>query len=245
MKVGVMQPYLFPYVGYFQLINHVDRWVVFDDAQFISKGWINRNRILHPEVNKEWQYITVPLKKHSRKSRIMDVEVNDDVRWKEELLGKLTFYKKKAPFYSETRNFIENCLNQSGSALSDWVVSTLNDTCDYLDIPFDCSIFSEMQLNTDGVEHAGQWALEIADRLGADEYVNPHGGYEIFHEDEFSGRDIKLRFLKSKLTPYIQRRGGFVPGLSIVDVMMWNDKDNIREMLNDYEIKSYSELMAG
>ena len=79
MRVGIMQPYVFPYIGYFQLINYVDKWVVFDNTQYISKGWVNRNRILHPEVKKEWQYFTVPVKKHTRESRIKDIEVNEGV----------------------------------------------------------------------------------------------------------------------------------------------------------------------
>jgi len=244
MKLAVMQPYAFPYIGYFQLINYVDKWVVFDDTQYISKGWINRNRILHPDIKKEWQYFTVPVKKHSRECRINHVEINDDIEWRNEFIGKLTSYKKKAPFYAETVEFIDECISFKCSALSKWVTHTLKSTCDHLGIPFDYSVFSQMEVNTDNIQHAGQWALEIADAMDADEYVNPPGGYSIFNENEFLSRNIELQFLKPELTAYVQRRGGFVPGLSIVDVMMWNDKDRIREMLEDYEIVTYSELRA-
>ena len=244
MKLAIMQPYMFPYIGYFQLINYADKWVVFDDTQYISKGWINRNRILHPDVKKEWQYVTVPVKKHSRESRIKDIEINDDIKWRDEFLGKLTSYKKRAPFYTETIELIGDCLSFKSPSLSEWAVHTLKNTCNYLGIPFNYSIFSQMKVNTDNIEHAGQWALEIADVMDADEYVNPPGGYSIFNEGEFLQRNIELRFLKPNLTTYVQRRGHFISGLSIIDVMMWNSKDRIQEILADYEIVTHSELMG-
>lgn len=242
MRVGIMQPYIFPYIGYFQLINYVDKWVVFDDTQYISKGWINRNRILHPDIKKEWQYFTIPVSKHLRECKIKDVKINGNLEWRDEFLGKLTSYKKKAPFYAETVEFISDCVSIKCNTLSELIVTTLNRTCEYLNIPFDYSIFSQMGIDTTNVEHAGQWALEIADAMDADEYINPSGGYSIFNENEFLARNIELRFLKSNLTPYVQRRGCFVPGLSIVDIMMWNEKNRIHEMLKDYEIVKQSKL---
>lgn len=231
-----MQPYIFPYIGYFQLINYTDKWVIFDDTQYISKGWVNRNRILHPDINKEWQYFTVPVKKHSRESRITDIEINDDKKWRDEFLGKLTSYKKKAPYYLETIQFVGDCINYKNSSLTDWVIYTLDKTCAYLNVPFNYSIYSGIEVDTDNINHAGQWALEISDALGADEYVNPVGGYNIFNENEFLERNIALCYLKANIKPYIQRRGNFVPGLSIIDIMMWNDKEMICEMLSDFEI---------
>jgi len=240
-----MQPYTFPYIGYFQLINYVDEWVVFDDTQYISKGWINRNRILHPDEIKEWQYFTIPVQKHSRESRIKDVEINDNIKWKDKFLGKLTSYKKKAPFYTDTVEFIEDCLSLKCTTFSEWIVFTLKNTCSYLDIPFNYSIFSQMKIDIGDIEHAGQWALKIADAMDADEYINPHSGYNIFNENEFRKNTIELRFIKPNLESYAQRRGQFVPGLSIVDVMMWNHKDKIQEMLSDYKIVTYSDLRDG
>lgn len=242
MKLAIMQPYTFPYIGYFQLIKHTDKWVVFDDTQFISKGWINRNRILHPDAKKQWQYFTVPLKKHSLRCKIKNVDINNNIAWRDELLGKLTSYKKKAPFYTKTIEFIYDCISFKSSSLSEWVIYTLKRTCNYLEIPFNFSIFSEMNINIENIKHAGQWALEIAAAMDASEYINPVSGYNIFNENEFRARNIELQFLKPKLTPYVQRRGHFVPGLSIIDIMMWNDKVSISNMLNDFEIFTYSKL---
>jgi len=244
MKVGIMQPYAFPYIGYFQLINYVDKWVIFDDTQYISKGWVNRNRILHPDIEKEWQYFSIPLKKHSLQCRLNDVVINENMSWRAEFLGKLTSYKKKAPFYKQTLNFVESCIDTEFSTLSEWLEFSIIQTCNYLDISLDHDVFSKMDVDTKNVAHPGQWALEIADSIGAKEYVNPSGGYEIFNEDEFKERGIKLSFLKPKLHSYSQRREKYIAGLSIIDVMMWNDKDAIKNMLNNYEIGSKSNLIA-
>jgi len=244
MRLGIMQPYLFPYLGYFQLIHDVDKWVVFDEVQYISKGWVNRNRILHPDKEKEWQYITVPVEKHSKKDKINQIRINNSISWQEEILGKLTSYKKKAPYYKETINFVSDCIYRENVYLSDFLTSVLESTCEHIGIPFQYSLFSEMDLNIDNIEHAGQWAVEIADVLGANEYINPEGGYKIFREEEFIERDISLRFLQSKLPQYVQRRGGFVSGLSIIDVMMWNNENEIKEMLKEYSLLSYTDISS-
>lgn len=242
MKVAIMQPYAFPYLGYFQLIHYVDKWVIFDDVQYISKGWVNRNRILHPDPSKEWQYFTIPVRKHTLDTRIKDVDINEDIDWRSQLLGKLTSYKKKAPFYSETIGLVKNCLSFKREALSEWVEYALVETCKHLGVNFDYSIYSKMDIEIQRVDHAGQWALEIADTMGASEYVNMPGGYEIFKEKEFKERGIDLRFIKPGLSAYQQNSHVFVPGLSIIDVLMWNDRQNILEMLADYKILSTNEI---
>lgn len=244
MKIGLMQPYAFPYLGYFQLINHVDKWVVFDDIQYITKGWVNRNRILHPDVKKEWQYFTVPIKKCSRETRIRNIEICDTIEWRRTFHGKLTSYKKNAPFYAETVEFIDDCISYRSSSLTEWLVHTLESICNYLDIPFDYSIISQKEFNSDKVCHPGQWALEIAESMNAAEYVNPAGGYRIYNESEFKERNIDLNFLQSNLPIYVQRRGYFVPGLSIIDIMMWNDKKSITKMLADYKIMNKKHLTS-
>jgi len=243
MKLGIMQPYLFPYIGYFQLINHVERWIAFDDVQYISKGWVNRNRIIHPDNEKQWQYITVPAKKHSRSTKINEIEITDNVDWKSEIIGKLSIYKKKAPNYSITKEFVEECLSFDADNLSDFIINAIRQTCAYVDINTKIDVQSEMGLVIQDVAHPGQWALKISEQCGASEYVNPYNGASIFAKQEFDARGIKLRFLKSRLSPYIQRQGFFTPGLSIIDVLMWNDHLAIKEMLNDdYDVFTAEEI---
>jgi len=239
-----MQPYAFPYIGYFQLIAHVDSWVVFDDTQYINKGWVNRNRILHPDVAKEWQYITIPVRKHDKDQKLLNIEINEDISWRESILGKLTHYKRKAPFYPVAVDFVKECLSFSTTNLSAWNVNSLNIACDRIGIPFTHQFFSELNIDVSRVSHAGQWALEIADALNAKVYVNPPGGHTIFDDSEFKGRGIELQFLRSALPEYSQRRGAFVPGLSIVDAMMWNEADMLRDMLREFQIVSQAQLQS-
>jgi hypothetical protein len=101
-----------------------------------------------------------------------------------------------------------------------------------------------MNLDIGTIEHSGQWALKIADSIGATRYINPPSGAHLFKEDEFKEKNIQLEFIKANLTPYIQRRGGFVPGLSILDVMMWNNKNEIKQLLNEYEIVKQSQVLG-
>jgi len=244
MKLAVMQPYFFPYVGYFQLMKAADKWVVFDDTQFIDKGWINRNRVLHPDAQKEWQYITVPLSSRGQFDKICEISIDEKNDWRSEILGKLTAYKKKAPFYEQTTKFVRECLEVDATNLSKFVTLTLRKTAEVLQIDTPFLVQSEMGLELGEIEHSGQWALRIAERMKASEYLNPHGGAQIFNEGEFERAGIQLRFLRPRLRPYVQRRGAFVPGLSIIDVMMWNSIEVIRETIDvDFDLLEKSELM--
>lgn len=246
MKLGIMQPYFFPYIGYFQLMNYVDKWIVFNDIQFIDKGWINRNRILHPDINKQWQYLTVPLTGRKQFDKITDISIKPHEEWRETILGKLSIYKKKAPFYDRTREFVADCLMSTESNLSNFVSDVLIKTAKQLSIQTPIHIQTNLNLDLPEIMHPGEWALRICEKVGADEYINPHSGYEIFEEKDFEKSSIKLNFIKPRLTPYIQRRAGFVPGLSIIDVMMWNNEDEIHDMLvNDFDIFSVEGLKNG
>jgi hypothetical protein len=231
MKLGIMQPYFFPYIGYFQLMAAVDRWICFDEIQFIDKGWINRNRILHPDIKKEWQFITLPLEKRGRFDKICEISIKSDAKWREQILGKLSSYKRKAPNYKSTIDFVTSCFDTDETNLARFLTRTLRMTADYLGIETPIEVQSQMHLLLDDVEHSGQWALRISEALGATEYINPYSGSEIFKEAEFDASGIKLTFMKPYLERYIQRRDGFVEGLSIIDVMMWNEPEDISKML--------------
>lgn len=246
MKLAIMQPYFFPYIGYFQLMNYVDEWVVFNDIQFIDKGWINRNRILHPDSEKQWQYLTVPLSGRKQFDKINDIIIKPQEEWRDTILGKLSIYKKKAPFFEQTREFVAECLVSQERNLSDFVSDVLVKTARHLSINTPIEIQTDLKLTLPQITHPGDWALRISEKLNASQYINPHSGYEIFDENAFEKSGIKLNFMKSRLTPYVQRREGFVPGLSIIDVMMWNDELAIHDMLReDFDLFSAEELKNG
>lgn len=232
MILGIMQPYFFPYLGYFDLINYSDKWIVFDTVQYIRHGWINRNRILHP--NKGWQYIMTPLKKHNRDIKIKDLEITDDNKWKDKIMGQLNHYRKKAPYFNETTNIVSDCLSEKERSVSRLNVFILDKVCARLGIHFDYDFFSEMDLDLEPVEDPGDWALRISEALGAKEYVNPPGGADLFDEQKFRNSNIKLKIRDIPPLEYSCTGYEFVPGLSIVDVLMWNEPEKIKGYLNKY-----------
>ena len=174
MILGLMQPYFFPYLGYFDLINCSDRWVVFDTAQYIRRGWVNRNRILHPKQG--WQYVIVPTRKSARDEQIANIQINDDSDWKGKILGQLQHYKKSARFFSETMALVEDCLATPEISLSRLNVGILAKVCAHLGVPFSYQFFSEMDLELGPVEGPGDWALRISQALGAQRIHQPAGG---------------------------------------------------------------------
>ena len=182
-----MQPYFFPYIGYFQLMNAVDHWIVFDDIQFIDKGWINRNRILHPNAAKQWQFITIPLSKRGQFDKICDISIKTDINWKSQILGKLSTYKNfKAPYYDQVLKLVEKIFETNEKNLSKFIVRSLRLICNHLNIKSKIQVQSEMDLNIQKPSHPGQWALNISEKLGASEFINPESGNEIFNEKEFT-----------------------------------------------------------
>lgn len=230
MKLGIMQPYFFPYLGYFDLINRTNLWVVFDTAQYIRHGWVNRNRILHPTTG--WQYIIVPLKKHSRDTPINQIEVQPYDLWRPKLLGQLQHYKKTAPGYSLAYNLVEDCLSTNEANLSRLNVITLRKTCELLGLPFNYHNFSEMELNLGPVSGPGDWALRISEAIHATEYINPPGGAELFDASAFAAGGIKLGIQKKLDFSYTCRGYAFEPALSVIDVLMWNTPDTVRAYLD-------------
>lgn len=236
MKIGIMQPYFFPYLGYISLIKHTDEFMLFDPVQFIRHGWIERNRILKPETG--WQYISVPLQKHSQTTLIQDIKIDNSMQWQEKLMAQLAHYKKRSPFYKQTIDVIKAGLAEKTDSITKLNYNTLQATCQYLDIPFNCSIFSERDIKIEPVNAPDEWALNICKALKYAEYWNPPGGMEFFDEAKYAKAGIKLVFQKPQLEFYSQRRGpeNFEPGLSIIDVMMFNSPADINKMLDKYEL---------
>jgi hypothetical protein len=242
MILGIMQPYFFPYLGYFDHINVCDRWVVFDVAQYIRRGYVNRNRILHPrpQGGKEWQWIIAPVKKHSRNTLIKDIQVTDGTQWKKKIIGQLNHYKKRAKNYSDTVTFIEECFDTEDTSLARLNVRIMQHCCHKLGIAFEYSIFSEMNLNIGSVNEPGEWALRISEAMGADEYVNPPGGRHLFDPEKFRKIGCKLTIREPAVFAYKPNGFPFVEHLSIIDVMMWNSVEEIRVFL-----KKHKELGTG
>lgn len=231
MKLGIMQPYYFPYLGYFDLINCADHWVVFDTAQYIRHGWINRNRILHP--TKGSQYVVVPVRKHARETPIRDVRIAEDDAWKRRIPGQIQHYKKKARRHFErVHDLIEACHDTDETSISRFNVSILARVCRVLDIPFEYSFFSELDLDLGPIEHPGDWALRISEAMGASEYFNPPGGEHLFDKAAFERAGIRLTIRHLPPLEYDCYGYEFIPNLSILDVLLWNSPSAVKQHLD-------------
>jgi len=229
MKLAVMQPYFFPYLGYFDLIHSVDQWVVFDTAQYIRHGWVNRNRVLHPTNG--WQYIIVPLVKHHRHVPINEIRIVERSDWREYIERQLQHYRGRAPHFSSVMTLVDNCLNVSDRSLARLNVEIIGKVCRFLDIPLALHNLSEMDLALGPIEGPGDWALRIAEALGAREYVNPPGGKDLFDGAKFAASGIRLTIQQPIEFTYECPGYRFEPGLSIVDVLMWNSRERIAAFL--------------
>ncbi|XOB62001.1 WbqC family protein [Campylobacterota bacterium DY0563] len=245
MTVAIMQPYFFPYIGYWQLIANSDEFIFFDIVQYNKRSWMNRNRILHPDKPNDFQYISVPIKKHSQGTIIKEVTINNNENWKAEILGKLSVYKKlKAPYYNETISIVRRIFDKEYENFLNLSVEITKQICAYLEIDFKYKIASEIDFDKNSIKGPGDWALYISKKLKAKQYINPYGGYELFEENKYLKNGIELKFIKPNLSPYKQSwREEFINGLSIIDILMFNDKDTIMKILsNDYKILNKQEL---
>lgn len=231
MKVGVMQPYFLPYIGYWQLMNAVDKYVVYDDVNYIKRGWMNRNRIL---VNGEPKYINVRISNASQNRLIKDTNIICDAEVARKTLYTIECAYRKAPFFQSVFPMITDIICYESAQLVEYLLNSFDIIRDYL------KIRSELILSSDIVneeETKGQERiLSICGALGADEYYNAVGGQALYSRKTFEEHGIALSFLCTGELVYHQFGNEFQPNLSILDVMMFNAPDRIRAMLNDFTL---------
>ena len=243
MKLAVSQPYFFPYIGMFQLIYATDFFVVLDTVKFKKDGWMHRNRILHP--NKNFDYITLPTKKEKGSSTIKNITIFDDKeKWKQVFLGRLSYYANKAPYYKSVKELLVRCLEIDEVGFSKTAMMQIKMICDYIGIDFSYDFLSKMEIALPKIEQPDEWSLYIASAIGAKRYINMPRGATFFNEEKFKKKDIELRFLQPILREYDQKRESFIPRLSIIDVLMWNSKEEVLDMIrNDFDILTKQELL--
>jgi hypothetical protein len=235
MKIAIMQPYFFPYIGYFSLIKHTDSFILFDSVQYIRHGWIERNRILKEKEG--WIYIKVPLLNKRRDDLIKDVNINNAIEWKRKILAQLIPYKKIAPNYSIVIDIISNIFEKDYETIVDLNLEIIKSVCGYLKIEKDIKVFSKMNLIIEKPMFPDEWALNICKSLeNVTEYWNPPGGQSFFDKKKYDNANIALKFQSVHLTPYNQKRDGFEIGLSIIDVMMFKSSEEINLMLDEFDL---------
>ena len=230
MKTAIMQPYFMPYIGYFQLINAVDKFVIYDNIKYTKKGWINRNRIL---VSGKEQYISLPLKKGSDYLNINERVLSDSwLNERRKLLNKLKASYAKSPFYSSVIILLEDILNHSEKNLFNFIENSIKIINTYLDIRTKIIFSSQIKINHSLCSE--NKIMAICKELRSNIYINPIGGQSLYTKDFFKKDSIKLLFLKTDDIVYNQFDNHFAPFLSIIDVLMFNGKENTKKLLNSY-----------
>lgn len=233
MKLAIMQPYLFPYIGYFQLVNAVDKFVFYDDVQYIKRGWINRNYIL--ERGERKLLITLHLDKSSVKKKINEIRVEDNSK---KIIKTIKQNYSKAPFFDSAFPLVEKVfkLASSGPLISEIASTSICEVSRYLGLKTNFLFSSGTYPETLGFGREGR-PISICKIEGAEIIANPIGGENLYNKDDFRQAGVALFFLKTNEVKYPQFKNKFVPNLSIIDVIMFNPKEQIISLLNNYELK--------
>ncbi|WP_194778170.1 WbqC family protein [Pararhodonellum marinum] len=230
--IAIMQPYLFPYIGYFQLIASVDQFVLLDDVNYIKRGWVNRNAIV---VNQHLQGFTVPVEKVSQNKLIKDLELMEDGKWKSKLLKTIAFSYKKAREFSQVYPLMEDIIHHEENNLACFIYNSIEAITTYLEID------TPLVMNSHRENHdhwkGQQRIIQICKREKAGQYLNLRGGWELYHKSLFDEHGLKLSFLDVRFQPYPQPYPQFIPSLSIIDVLMHNSKSEVKALLQACDIK--------
>ncbi len=233
MKVAIMQPYFLPYIGYWQLISSVDVFVVYDNIQYTKKGWFNRNRML--EIDHD-RLFSIPLKKASDYLDVRERELSDDSKNEiGKILRAIQANYRKAPYYNDAYPVIEACFLSTESNLFNYIHHSIKAVCEYLDITTEIVISSSVHI--DHQLKAEDKVMAICKALGANTYINASGGKELYDKATFTANGLQLQFINSEPIEYDQLGRPFVPWLSILDIIMFNSKDEAKLLLQNFTLE--------
>ncbi len=233
MKLAIMQPYFFPYIGYFQLVNAVNKFVFFDDANFITRGWIQRNKFL---IGGEPRLVGIPLKNASQNKLICDVEVDDAQPWREKFLRTIELAYRKAPQFATVFPLVAKIATSGETKIATLAAMSVKAVAEFLG--FTTEFVATSRIYRNQILKAEHRILDICQREQATDYVNPIGGRELYRRCDFATRNIRLHFLEAKPLTYQQFNGHFTPWLSTIDALMFNDKERTRSLLQEFTLHS-------
>ncbi|WP_150468061.1 WbqC family protein [Francisella sp. SYW-9] len=228
MKVAIMQPYFFPYIGYWQLINSVDVFVIYDDVNFIKKGYINRNSIL---LDKKQHKITLELLGASQNKLINEISLGNN---RSKILKVIKQAYSKAPYFHDVYNLLERIMLTEEKNLALFLENLIKSISNYIGI--NTKFKKSSELDKDNNLRGQDKILQICQILSADVYINAIGGRELYDKDIFFDKNISLSFIDPCIVEYQQFDIEFCPYLSIIDILMFNNVNNIKEMLNNYKL---------
>jgi hypothetical protein len=231
MIVSIMQPYFFPYIGYFQLIAQSDVFVILDDAQYIKGGWINRNRILR---NGEPCWITLPVAHASHALPINQRSYQLTPKIRDRTRRQIESCYRKAPHFAKVFPLVREVLDCEDANVATYNENLITRVCERLQLR--TRMVRSSELGARGSMIGQDRVIDLCKRLGATHYVNPIGGTVLYKSNEFAQQRLELSFLESTVTPYPQFGDAPVRSLSIIDVMMFNDDQRIATMLREFRL---------
>ena len=241
MTLAIMQPYVLPYIGYIQLMNTVDTFVFYDDVAFINRGWVNRNRLL---VNGKEYLFTIPLKEASQNKTIREIELANDPKWRGKLLKTIEQSYRKAPQYTVVMPMTERIINfqaenRSDVSVADYIFHSFTELTAYLGIT--SRLVASSTIYGNGQLKAQERIVDICRQEGAERYINPIGGTELYSQTAFNPIGCELRFIQPRRITYPQTGSSeFVPWLSILDLLMNLNAEEIRPLLTQFDLISTS-----
>lgn len=231
MKVAIMQPYFLPYLGYWQLIDAVDCFVIYDDVFYIKNGWVNRNRIL---INGKPFYMTVPLEKASQNKRICELKIVSTPFWRHKLIKTIRNTYQKSPYFLETVPVIEQIIHHEANDLADYLLYQLKVLSSILEITTKIVRSSRCYKN-ENLKGQNR-ILDICKRERATIYINPEGGKALYNKERFRNADIDLKFIVTRQQTYKQSEIDFISNLSIIDMLMELGSSGTRQYLGDFDL---------
>lgn len=229
MNIAIMQPYLFPYLSYFQLMQAVDLFVVYDDVNYINRGWINRNNIL---LQGQKFLFTLHLNGASCFKKINEINIGDN---RDKLVKTFSHAYARAPYYKDVLPLIESVFYNQSNNLADFVTNSLVRINEYLEI-------NTKMVRSSNLENANhgkgqERIIHLCKLLNANMYINPIGGKKLYDPELIEKNNLSISFLKSEATQYTQFKNEFIHDLSILDTLMFNSKAQVRTMLNQYTLE--------
>ncbi len=249
-RIAIMQPYIFPYLGYYQLINAVDKFILYDNLNYIKYGWVNRNRIHN--VGKSPMYFTIPTPKKTTGKKIREIKIVNDY-WRSKFVKSIFLNYKKTEYFEEVFELIENIINYKTDSLSVLNKLSVFNISKYLTIDTRILLNPELdwieeKLNVDNFKLSVEFpeikmrertikvirGIAICKYYRAKMFINPIGGIALYPKEEFRNNNLDICFLKMKELRYPQRSAQFNSRLSIIDVLMNCGKDRTKELLNEY-----------
>ena len=229
MKLAIKQPYFFPYIAYFQQIKEVDKYVIYDDVNYINRGWINRNNIL---LNGQRYLFTLSLQGASQNKKINEITVEEN---QSKLLKTFETTYKKAPYFDDVFPLIEQIFEYDNKNLSIFLTNSIIKISDYLGLETEFIYSSGIKEKNSELKGQDK-ILNICSVLKATEYIDSIGGQVLYDRGVFKQNNIDLKFLKTETVPYKQFKNEFIPYLSMLDMMMFNSVEEINAQLDKYEM---------